>query len=131
MIREISPALRVLIVDDESLLRWAAAETLRASGCLVVEALDAEGALAALAEAEEPFDVILLDYWLPDVDDLTLLATVRAVAPESRVVMISAHATPDVVEHALRLGACRVLHKPFEMTDLVPAVLQAYLSRPS
>ena len=65
-----SPRLRVLVVDDEPLIRWSLSETLEQSGHAVVEAGDAEGALRALS-AGRPFDVVLLDYRLPDSNDLT------------------------------------------------------------
>jgi DNA-binding NtrC family response regulator len=127
---KISPPIRVLVVDDDPLIRWALGETLRASGCEVLEARDRDSAMRALLSAAQPFDVILLDYWLPDCADLTLLAAIRGLAPDCQVVIMSAHATADVAEDALRLGACRVLYKPFEMSDVVPVVLQAHLHRP-
>ena len=126
----ISPAIRVLVVDDDPLIRWALSETLRASGCSVAEARDRESALLALLSAAQPFDVVLLDYWLPDCDDLTLLAAIRSIVPRCQVVIMSAHATADVAADALRVGAYLVLYKPFEMSAVVPAILQAYLNRP-
>ena len=57
-----SAACRVLVVDDEPLIRWAIAETLADLGYSVIEAGDGETALQALAEASIPVDVILLDY---------------------------------------------------------------------
>ena len=130
LVAGISPALRVLVVDDESLIRWAVSETLREAGCTVVDARDGESAMQALTSATEPFDVILLDYQLPDSRDLALLAVIRSLRPQSHVVMMSAHATADVVDDARRLGADRVLHKPFEMGDVIRVVLQAYFNRP-
>jgi DNA-binding NtrC family response regulator len=124
-----APPLRVLIVDDEPLIRWAIGETLRSSGCSAVEAKDACAGLRAVAGASVPFDVILLDYWLPDSGDLATLALIRSMAPGTPIVMMSARATPDVVAEALRLGASSVMLKPFEMTTVVPAVLQAHEHR--
>ena len=64
-----SPRLRVLVVDDEPLIRWSLGETLEQSGHAVVEAGDAESAFRAVS-AGGPFDVVLLDYRLPDSNDL-------------------------------------------------------------
>ena len=75
-----SPRLRVLVVDDEPLIRWSLSETLEQSGHAVVEAGDALNAVRSVS-AGEPFDVVLLDYRLPDSNDLELLATIRALAP--------------------------------------------------
>ena len=71
-----SPRLRVLVVDDEPLIRWSLAETLEQSGHAVVEAGDAASAIRTVS-AGDPFDVVLLDYRLPDSNDLNLLATIR------------------------------------------------------
>src|SRR5436190_3631557 len=90
-----SPALRVLIVDDEPLIRWSMAETLVQTGHAVTEAGDARETVQCLALGPTP-DVILLDYRLPDSNDLTLLETIRRVAPSSAVVMMTAFGTPMV-----------------------------------
>ena len=60
----------------------------------------------------------MLDYRLPDSNDLTLLATVRRLSPESAVVLMTAFGTPEIAKAALDLGVYQVLHKPFEMHDL-------------
>ena len=73
-------ATRVLVVDDEPLVRWSIAETLRAHGCDIVEASDAHGALAAVLDSATEPDAVMLDLKLPDSDDLSLLASVRRIA---------------------------------------------------
>jgi CheY-like chemotaxis protein len=109
---EQSAACRVLVVDDEPLIRWAIAATLSELGYTVVEAGDGKSALEVVAEAARPVDVILLDYRLPDSDNLTLLSTIRRMAPTSQVIMMTALGTPDLVKGALERGACRVMNKP-------------------
>lgn len=123
-----SALLRVLIVDDEPLIRWSLAETLAEAGHVTIEAGDGETAIRAAVA--HPVDVILLDYRLPDSTDLTLLSTLRRLAPNSAIVIMTAHGTPDVVTEALRLGAHRVLAKPFEMHDLAALVGHANSCRP-
>lgn len=125
---EKSPGLRVLIVDDEPLIRWSMAETLAHVGHTVTEASDAKETLQRLSAGPVP-DIILLDYRLPDSNDLKLLQTIRGVAPNSPVIMMTAYGTPAVQDGALKLGAYRVVSKPFEMRDLAPLVQQAYKSR--
>jgi DNA-binding NtrC family response regulator len=126
---ENSAGLRVLIVDDEPLIRWSMAETLSQVGHDVTEAGDARETLAAIAGGPTP-DVVLLDFRLPDSNDLNLLATIRRTIPNSPVIMMTAYGTPEVVGAAAKLGAYRVVNKPVEMRDLVPLVQQAYASRP-
>ena len=112
---------RVLIVDDEALIRWSLAETFGDHGYGVVEAENAKAARAAIANGA-PFDVVLLDFLLPDSNDLGLLADIRRLAPEARVVMMTAYGTPETVQGALALGALRVVSKPFEVADLLALV---------
>jgi two-component system response regulator HydG len=119
-----SPGLRILVVDDESLIRWSIAATLEQTGCQVAEAGTAKEALQRLSEGPAP-DVILLDYRLPDSNDLTLLESITQAVPNSPVIMMTAYGTSDVVAGAAKLGAYRVLTKPVEMRDLAPLVEQA------
>ena len=120
--------LRVLIVDDEPLIRWSMSETLAQTGYAVTEAGDARQTLQRLSTGPMP-DVILLDYRLPDSNDLKLLETIRRISPTSSVVMMTAYGTPTVQAGALELGAFRFITKPLEMSELAPLVRQAYEAR--
>jgi two-component system response regulator HydG len=122
------PSLRVLVVDDEALIRWSLSETLSDAGHAVEEAGDGAAALRALDE-HGPFDVVVLDYRLPDSNDLNLLASIRRLAPRAAVVMMTAYGTPEVTSGALALGAYRVVPKPFEIRDLAALVTQAHNHR--
>jgi DNA-binding NtrC family response regulator len=117
----------VLVVDDEALIRWSLTEMLGERGYAVTEAGDARTALAAIENAEEPFDVVLLDYRLPDSADLRLLEKVRRLAPTSQVIMITAHNSPELAQGAAALGAYSVISKPFEVESLAALVNQARL----
>jgi DNA-binding NtrC family response regulator len=121
--------LRVLVVEDEALIRWSIAETLAHGGHTVVEAGTASTAMRAMRDARDPIDVVLLDYRLPDSDDLGLLASIRRLMPHSAVVMMTAFGTPEVMKGALELGAWRVVNKPFDMHRLEELVLEADRSR--
>lgn len=122
---EKSPMLRVLVVDDEGLIRWSLAQTLSDCGHEIVEAADAVGAVAAVRGAQPPFDVILLDLRLPDCSDLELLASLRRLAPSTQVVLMTAYGTPEIVQGAIELGAFRVVGKPLEMADVSGLVARA------
>jgi two-component system nitrogen regulation response regulator GlnG len=124
-----SAKLRVLIVDDEALIRWSMSETLTHAGYEVSEAGDAKQTLGRLEAGPAP-DVILLDYRLPDSADLALLERIRQVAPACAVVMMTAYGSPAMQAHALEIGAYRIVSKPLEMRDLVPLVQEAYAARP-
>jgi DNA-binding NtrC family response regulator len=103
--RELATRLTVLVVEDESLIRWAVAEALRAAGHAVLEAPDAATALRIVAEAAHPVDAVLLDLRLPDSSDLSLLAAIRRQTPPTAVVMMTAHGTREEAAGARALGA--------------------------
>jgi DNA-binding NtrC family response regulator len=115
-------ALRVLVVEDEPLLQWAISEELLSHRPTVSVAGDGASALRALTASS--FDVVLLDLCLPDSRDLALLARIRGQWPATAVVMMTAHATPDVLDGAHQLGAHTILHKPFDLHSL-PAILRS------
>jgi DNA-binding NtrC family response regulator len=119
------PALRVLVVEDEMLIRWSIAETLAHAGHVVIEAEDGAAALRALTDAAEAFDAVVLDFRLPDSSDLRLLATIRRLSPASTLILMTAYGTEEITSGALELGAYQVIHKPFEMNDLEPILLRA------
>jgi DNA-binding NtrC family response regulator len=115
--REKIPA-RVLVVDDEPLIRWAAATSLSDAGFTVVEAADVAGARRLMAT---PFDVALLDFRLPDGDGVTLMSEIHEAQPECRFIMMTAFRTAELTARAAR-DRVAVLEKPFGMPDLVGLV---------
>lgn len=121
--------LRVLVVDDEALIRWSLVETLSDSGDEVVAVTDAESAIQAVSDAAVPFDVALLDFRLPDSNDLNLLSRLHRLTPATRIILMTAYGTPEILQEALDRGAYRVLNKPFEMDALSPLVTEAHASR--
>jgi two-component system nitrogen regulation response regulator GlnG len=116
-----SSPLRVLVVDDEPLICWSLAETLSDLGDVVIETGTGAEAMRAL-RANEPVDVVLLDYRLPDVQNLSLLSTIRRRWPDSRVILLSAYMTPEIATEALARGASRAISKPVDMSDVFPLV---------
>ena len=120
-----SPTLRVLIVEDERLIRWSIAETLAHAGHSVIEAEDGAAAVRSLTNPAEPVDAVVLDYRLPDSNDLALLAQIRRLSPRSAMILMTAFGTPEITRSALELGVYQVMIKPFEMHDLQSALLKA------
>ena len=83
----------ILVVDDETEIRSSLEEILTEEGYAVTTAATANEALVLIEDA--PYDVVLLDIWLPDRDGLDVLADIHALAAEKRpeVVIISGHGT--------------------------------------
>jgi two-component system response regulator FlrC len=99
-------------------MRFAVSRMLTDSGCEVSEAVDAAAATSLLSGAAGVFDVVLLDYQMPDSTDLQILERVHTLSPASRVVMMTAYATPQMIADATRLGATSVLYKPIDFDEL-------------
>ncbi len=109
----------ILIVDDDAAFRDGLAETLADLGHRVVEAASGRAALSALRDGER-VECMFLDFRLPDLDGLAVLAQLRedpalAAIP---VVMLTAHATSDNTIDAMRLGAFDHLTKPIGRRDV-------------
>jgi DNA-binding NtrC family response regulator len=127
---------KILVVEDEPLLRWSVAETLNGRGYQVAEAGDAASAMRSLFTHARPgvdsrADVVLLDLFLPDSTDLRLLAAMHAARPDTPVILMTAYGTREVASDARRLGAFAVLDKPFDMNDLGPLVDRALRREPN
>jgi DNA-binding NtrC family response regulator len=120
--------LRILIVDDENLIRWSLSEILRGHGHLVLEAASAATTRTVMDDNGQIIDVVLLDYRLPDSDDLELLEEIRRRMPGSAIVLMTAFGRPEVVEGALARGAYAVVNKPFDMNEVEPMVRRANIA---
>jgi CheY-like chemotaxis protein len=117
---------RVLVVDDEPLIRWSVGESLSVLGMSVEEAADAASALRCVRASLIPFDAVVLDLRLADMTDLSLLMALRQLLPCAGLVLMTAFATPEITAEATELGVV-VLNKPFELDDLNRIVLSATL----
>jgi DNA-binding response OmpR family regulator len=115
--------VHALVVDDEPLIRWSVAESLVGLGFVVEQAPDAATALKMVTTATLPYDVVVLDLRLPDMQDLSLLGTVRQLLPRAVLVLMTAFGTHTIEADARALGAT-VLTKPFELADLNRIVLE-------
>jgi DNA-binding NtrC family response regulator len=122
---KISTMAAVLIVDDEALIRWFVAESLETVGHQVLEAGSAREALRYFDDGGKAVSVVVLDLKLPDSSDLSLLRRIQALAPRCRIILMTAHGTPDVLDEALRAGAFAVLPKPFDVTKVQGLVRDA------
>ncbi len=112
--------LRVLVAEDEALIRLDLVELLTAEGYQVIaEAGDGEEALE-LARSFEP-DLVVMDVKMPKMDGITAAAVIaeERIAP---VVMLTAFSQRELVERARDAGAMAYVVKPFDASDVVPAI---------
>src|SRR5262245_2266200 len=108
--------LSLLIVEDEPDLRALLRAAFTQDGHRVSVAADGEAAAAAIAGAV--FDLVLTDVRLPHVDGLTLFRRVRREAPDTDVILMTAHANVGDAVAALKEGATDYLTKPFDVGEI-------------
>jgi DNA-binding NtrC family response regulator len=120
-----APRPRVLVVDDEPLIRWSIAEALSENGYTVVEAGTGRAAIQETAGFSDRFNVIVLDLRLPDTDGLLLLTRLHELAPGARIIMMTAHGTEEIAEEAHARGAYGFVHKPFDLATMTSLVNEA------
>ena len=114
---------RVLVVDDEQSMRELLAIMLRKDGFDVVAAESRTQAAAVLARG--PVDLIVTDVKLPDGDGIEILRHVKAAAPETVVIVMTAFGSTETAVAALKLGAYDYLIKPFDVDELKIVVRNA------
>jgi two-component system response regulator AtoC len=114
---------RILIVEDEKLIRWSLAERLKREGYLVDSAETGAQGLQLLEEQE--YDLLLLDYRLPDIDGLEVLSRIRERLPELLAILVTAYSTVDSAVRAMKLGAHDYINKPFDMDQMVHVIEKA------
>ena len=114
---------RILIVDDEDLIRWSLQQKLTNWGYRPLEAPDGNTAVQ-IAENESP-DAILLDIQLPDMNGLEVLRAVRETNPRVVVIIMTAYGVLEDAVAALRLGAYDFVSKPLNFEELKATIQNA------
>lgn len=116
-------AIRVLLIEDEKLIRWSLRQKFEAEGFEVVEADSGTSGLQVLDDGI--FDLIMLDYRLPDMTGLEVLRAIREKDKDVVVIMITAYSTVESAVDAIKLGAYDYITKPFDMDELLRKAAKA------
>jgi len=116
-------AARILVTDDEKMIRWSLRSALEEGGYSVEEAQTAREATEALNK-DLP-DLLLLDLRLPDGNGLDVLRSARKLSSNLPVILITAHGTVEGAVAAIKEGAYDYVTKPFEVADLLHTVSRA------
>jgi DNA-binding NtrC family response regulator len=116
--------VRLLIVDDDEVLRQTLARRFQRLGMTVAEAGDGEEALARAGHAA--YDVALLDLHMPGMSGIEVLGRLKERWPELEALMLTAHGSIETAIQAMKQGAYDYLTKPFQMADLEVHVQKAY-----
>jgi response regulator NasT len=115
--------VRVLIAEDETLIRLDLRQLLERAGLEVCAEAKTGSEAVALARSEQP-DVALLDVRMPELDGIEAARRILTEAPLP-IVIVSAHTERALVERAAEAGAFGYLAKPFREEDLLPAIATA------
>lgn len=114
---------KILIIEDEKLIRWSLRQQFQDDGYIVDEA---ETGTAGLAKLEQSiFDLVMLDYRLPDITGLDVLRRIRQQDEDIVVLIMTAYSNVEDAVEAMRLGAYDYVSKPFKMDELMLTVNKA------
>jgi two-component system response regulator AtoC len=114
---------RLLVVDDERLIRWSLEQTLAKGGYEVSTVSTGEAALAAVRE--DPPDLMILDLKLPDIDGLRVLDEIRQLSSHVQILIMTAYADVGTAVEAMKLGAYDYLPKPIDFENLAVTIRNA------
>lgn len=124
---ELDRSARILIVDDEEVVRAVMRDVLDRPGWYLVEAADGEQAIELLFS--EPFDMLIADKNLPGITGLDVIRQAKAADARMATLLVTAYASRESAEEALAIGIDDYLTKPFDMQDLLAKVDEALLRR--
>ncbi len=108
---------KVLVVDDEQLVRYSIKEGLEQEGFMVVVASQARDGLALMMEEE--FDVVISDLRMPGLSGIELLQKIKEMQLHPEVILITAYGTIESAVEAMKMGAYDYVTKPFELDELI------------
>jgi len=123
-IAEVGAKIRILVVDDEEFVRSIVRERLEIAGYSVEEASNGSEALSML-ESRGPYGVLLTDIRMPVMDGIRLLGEWGKRSPGTAGIVMSANAELDTAVHALKMGACDYITKPFNFDVLLITIENA------
>jgi PAS domain S-box-containing protein len=126
LVKPSSTARRVLLVDDEDILRFAVSKGLRKKGFEVLEACDGRGALEVV-RSEAAIDIMLLDLVLRGMSSREVFVEARRIRPGLKVILISAHSEQTAMASFDSLPTDRFLRKPFHFKDLISCIEKVLL----
>lgn len=115
-----SPRSKILVADDEKLVRWSIAQALIKEGYEVVVA--ASGKETVELASQNDFDLIITDLKMADVEGLEVLKGIRQVKADSKVIVITAYATDNLARDSLEEGASLFMPKPFDLNQMKEVV---------
>jgi len=118
-----TPIAKLLIVDDEAAQMKALCKTLQDQGYAAAGFTSAKEALAALRG--QPFDLVLTDLRMPEMDGITLLRAAQQIDRDLVGIVMTGHGTIDTAVGAMKVGALDYILKPFKLNGILPVLTRA------
>jgi two-component system, chemotaxis family, chemotaxis protein CheY len=109
--------MKVLVADDEAVMRDLFTQVLKVKGHDVVHAED--GKAAAEKDKKEHFDVIFMDIIMPRLDGVEALKEIKKNRPDATVVMMTGFSVEEKLREAMAIGAFDFLYKPFNIVEII------------
>jgi len=116
---------RILVVDDEPNLAFLLAENLADLGPAFEIEVSHSGPEALDLNTQNPFDLVITDLMMPEMNGLTLSKHLSEDKPDIKLILMTAYGNEDIALKAKDLGICSYITKPFEMEDMLTAVQSA------
>ncbi len=114
---------KVLIVDDEKDFLDIMAERMRARGIDVATTTSAKDALSMVEE--EPYDVVIMDLMMPEMDGFKALKLLKDKKPDIQIILLTGNVPEEKCTEAIELGALDVIEKPADLKVLVEKIKNA------
>ncbi|HLC16717.1 MAG TPA: response regulator [Thermodesulfovibrionia bacterium] len=116
-----SDLIKILVIDDESVIRTAVKRILEIESIYNVTAVES-GREGLELLAKETFDLVLLDIKMPDVDGLEVSKIIFSINPEQKVIIMSGYSTAETSKQAVEYGASDFIEKPFTPDQLLKVI---------
>jgi len=112
--------IKILIIEDEEIVKETLAENLKEKGFAVDTAENAAVAISMISHNR--YDILLVDYRLPDMDGLALIKEASALSKDSTAIVVTGYSAVETAVDSMRMGAYDYLLKPIDIDSLVAEI---------
>ena len=112
--------LKILVIDDEQLIRWSFEKQLASRGYKVFSAADGEEGLK-LFELNEP-EIVFIDNRLPNIQGIDVIPRIKAMKEDTHIIFMTAYGSIETAVNAMKLGAVDYINKPFVFQEIFTAI---------
>ncbi|EKD41562.1 MAG: multi-sensor hybrid histidine kinase [uncultured bacterium] len=115
---------RILIVDDEEMMRNLACDILQAKKAICLTAINGNDAIIKFEETNEPYSIIVLDIMMPIMDGIKTFKQIRNKKTDQKILFASGYSESDEIRDLIQKGNTGFIQKPFRESDLLEMILK-------